>query len=216
MDTKPAKTRHTFLERPSREAIDAMPAFTGLPQVAVCLVETAEQAALAGQALSQAHVLGFDTESKPNFLPDQPKTGPHLIQIATPEQAFLFRAEGGAGLEVLREVLESTRVLKVGFGLSNDRGPLSAKLRIRLRHTLDLCPVVRRLGYRQKVGLQAAVAIVLGQRLPKSKSVQTSNWAAKVLTPAQRVYAANDAYAGLKVYEQLLRDHPGLVGELCS
>lgn len=211
MDTTHA-AKQAYLERPTSEAIAAMPVFPGLPESAVCLVETPEHVAAAARAFAGVAVVGFDTESKPNFLPNQPKTGPHLIQLATAEQAFLFRADGGAGLEALREVLESPSVLKVGFGLSNDRGPLSAKLRIRLRHTLDLCPLVKRLGYRQKVGLQAAVAIVLGQRLLKSKKVQTSNWSAKVLSPAQRVYAANDAYASLQVYERLLRGHPALLG----
>ena len=55
----------------------------------------------------------------------------------------------------------------------------------------------------RSVGLRAAVAIVLGQRMPKSKKVTTSNWAAAKLSPQQLQYAANDAHASLLVYRAL-------------
>jgi ribonuclease D len=63
--------------------------------------------------------------------------------------------------------------------------------------------MVRRLGFKQAVGLKTAVAIVLGQRMPKSKKVTTSNWAAPQLSPQQLQYAANDAHASLLVYHAL-------------
>jgi hypothetical protein len=44
---------------------------------------------------------------------------------------------------------------------------------------------------------------VLGRRLQKSKSVTTSNWASPVLKPHQLLYAANDAYAALCVFQAL-------------
>jgi hypothetical protein len=53
------------------------------------------------------------------------------------------------------------------------------------------------------MGAKAAVAIVLGQRLQKSKSVTTSNWASAELKPNQLLYAANDAYAALCVFRAL-------------
>jgi ribonuclease D len=34
----------------------------------------------------------------------------------------------------------------------------------------------------------------------KSRSVSTSNWSNRSLTDAQRLYAANDAYAALRVF----------------
>ena len=42
----------------------------------------------------------------------------------------------------------------------------------------------------------------------KSKKAATSNWANVRLTEAQLVYAANDAYAAIRVFEAL-----GLAGE---
>ncbi len=61
----------------------------------------------------------------------------------------------------------------------------------------------RRLGFKDAVGLKVSVAVVLGQRFSKSKKATTSNWAAARLTEAQLRYAANDAYAALRVYEAL-------------
>ncbi|MFI3185618.1 MAG: hypothetical protein QX198_06515, partial [Methylococcaceae bacterium] len=53
-----------------------------------------------------------------------------------------------------------------------------------------------------------AVAIVLGQYLQKSKTLTTSNWAAKILSDHQQLYAANDAYASLCVYHELVSIAP--------
>jgi len=44
-------------------------------------------------------------------------TGPHLIQLATDEHAYLFPVTGTPALAVLKAVLEAPGVLKVGFGL---------------------------------------------------------------------------------------------------
>lgn len=211
MDRLPRPTPRTYLERPTREAIALLPAYAGLTLEAVTLVSSEVYAECARIALAGHAVLGFDTESKPTFTAGAQRTGPHLVQLATPTQAFLFRTEDPYAREVLREVLESPRVMKVGFGLSNDRGPLAAKTGIRLRGTVDLSAAVKRMGYKQKVGLQAAVAIVLGERMPKSKNVQTSNWSARELSNAQRLYAANDAHAGLRVYQALRELRPELV-----
>jgi ribonuclease D len=39
--------------------------------------------------------------------------------------------------------------------------------------------------------------------MEKSKSVKTSNWALPALQPKQLLYAANDAYAALCVFEAM-------------
>jgi ribonuclease D len=43
----------------------------------------------------------------------------------------------------------------------------------------------------------------------KSKSVTTSNWAARVLSERQLLYAANDAYAAIRIYHALRDDAQG-------
>jgi ribonuclease D len=53
------------------------------------------------------------------------------------------------------------------------------------------------------MGVKGAVAVLFNQRFIKSKKAATSNWANPHLTDAQLVYAANDAYAAIRVLEAL-------------
>jgi ribonuclease D len=94
-------------------------------------------------------------------------------------------------------------VLKVGFGLKNDHGQLRSRLGIQLNHVLDLDQTFRKLGYRGQIGVRGAMGALLKLSFPKSKTVTTSNWAAVELTPRQLLYAANDAFAALKIMEAL-------------
>ena len=50
-----------------------------------------------------------------------------------------------------------------------------------------------------------AIAILFEQRLQKSKRQTTSNWALPKLDEKQLLYAANDAYAALRVHRELER-----------
>ena len=76
---------------------------------------------------------------------------------------------------------------------------------------MDLTGPLRILGYKQALGVKAAVAVLLGQNLPKSKSMSTSNWARNDLEPSQLLYAASDAFAALRVYQALqLRAEQGV------
>ena len=186
----------------------ALPRFPALPIGRIHLVRTAAEAQAAHAAMRGARHVGFDTESKPTFVVNEARTGPHLVQVATPSEAFLFPVGSGTAPHVLREVLESAETAKVGFGLKSDRGPLHEKLGVSLRNYVELAVATRRLGYKDQVGLQVAVAIVLGQYLQKSRKVSTSNWALENLTEAQCLYAANDAYASLCVYLELLKSAP--------
>jgi len=191
------------LLRPARETIAQMPEFVGLPLERIRLVRDEAQAAYAERALVQAGHIGFDTESRPVFVRGQPNEGPHVVQLATLEEAFIIQVGPGMPGEFLRAVLESDAIVKVGFGLRSDRGPLLVKTGIRLGAAVDIGRRLRDTGYRHDVGLKAAVAIVLGRRLRKPKSATTSNWALPQLRPAQLLYAANDAYASLAVFHGL-------------
>jgi ribonuclease D len=46
-------------------------------------------------------------------------------------------------------------------------------------------------------------ALLFNQRFIKSKKAATSNWANARLSEAQLVYAANDAYAAIRVWHAL-------------
>ncbi len=203
---------HQFLARPTKEEIRELPKFDGLPLEKIRLVESAADVIFAQEEILKSTYVGFDTESKPNFVANQPSTGPHVLQVSTENHAFLFMPHHRAGNNLLIEIIQSETLFKVGFGLKSDRGLIFNKFGARLRSGIELSGFVRRLGYQQKVGLQTAVAVVLGQYLAKSKKTTLSNWSAFPLSASQKLYAANDAYASLCVYKQLSRVAPHLMG----
>jgi RNA polymerase sigma factor for flagellar operon FliA len=181
---------------------ELLPPYDSIKLGDVRLVKSAADAAAALAALASADVVGFDTESKPTFQKGEASTGPHLVQLATDDTAWLFqtgREVAAALLDVLRAVLEAEAVLKVGFGLSDDMRRLRAKLGIDPRNVLDLATALRQ-GERNTVGARTAVARLFGQRLQKSRRVTTTNWALPTLSEKQLLYAADDAHVALKIY----------------
>nr|MBL8411020.1 3'-5' exonuclease domain-containing protein 2 [Dechloromonas sp.] len=182
-----------------------LPPYEGIPLVRVTLVNCAESAAAAQAALMARDAIGFDTESKPTFRKGEESTGPHLVQLATDEHAWLFQILPGGDHSALKAILESPAVLKVGFGLGNDRSVLQTRLGIRLANVLDLGEKLRGPGHKGTVGAKVAVAHFFGQKLQKSKKTGTSNWASRVLNERQILYAANDAHVALRLYRAWLR-----------
>lgn len=172
------------------------------------LPSTLEEIQQAGREIVRAGVAGFDTESKPTFRAGEKSRGPHLVQFALRDRAYLFQLHRNECRALVSELLQSERVLKVGFGLRNDHGQVRSTLGVPLRGVLDLDHVFRKLGYKGQVGVRAAVGAVLNQGFRKSKRLTMSNWAAQQLSPSQLLYAANDAYGALRVMEAL-----GLTGE---
>lgn len=177
-----------------------LPDYAGIALADITLVTSEALAAEAFEVLQAARVIGFDTESKPTFLKGEVSTGPHLIQLATETRAYLFPVSRLTSTEALKQILESPAVLKVGFGLGNDRSALKSRLDIDLNKVLDLGEVLRGPGHKGTVGAKVAVAHFFGQRLQKSKKTGTSNWANTQLTERQLLYAANDAHVALKIY----------------
>lgn len=189
--------------RPTPEQIAALPPFPALPLSRIHVLRNADQFEFAEQALRHAIHVGFDTESKPTFVAGMPQTGPDIVQFATTEDAFIVQTALPEAKNFLLAMIESNDVIKVGFGLASDRPQLHRKLGVELGQSIDLSYMVRRLGFKDAVGLKTAVAVVLGQRLQKSKKATTSNWANPALSPQQLQYAANDAHASLLVYHAL-------------
>lgn len=181
-----------------------LPPYDGIRLADVRIVRTPVDAAAALAALSQADVVGFDTESKPTFSKGEVSTGPHLVQLATDELAYLFQIGSAASaqnaLDVLKPVLESDAILKVGFGLGDDLKRLRTKLGIDARNVLDLATAMRRRGERNTLGAKTAVARFFGQRLQKSRRITTTNWALPQLSDKQVLYAADDAHVALRLY----------------
>ena len=190
---------------------ELLPPYVGIQLADVRIVRTEAEAAAALSALSEADVIGFDTESKPTFAKGEVSTGPHLVQLATDQMAYLFQTASASGnataLTVLKPVLESDRILKVGFGLGDDVRRLRTKLGIEPRNVLDLSTALRR-GERNSLGAKSAVARFFGQRLQKSRRITTTNWAMPRLSEKQVLYAADDAHVALRIYRHWRANPP--------
>jgi ribonuclease D len=176
-----------------------MPLYEGIRLADVHLVRSAADAGAALLALLASDAIGFDTESKPTFAKGEVSAGPHLIQLATDDKAYLFPISDRPELDGLRLILESPQVLKVGFGLRDDLRRLQTKLGINAVNILDLATALRQ-EQRADVGAKTAVARFFGQRMVKSKRTTTTNWSHPLLSERQMLYAANDAQVALRVY----------------
>ena len=138
-------------------AVPPLPPYQGIALDHVKLVRTSDEAQAAMAALLAADAIGFDTESKPTFVKGESSTGPHLIQLATDDIAYLFQvgATPAPALAELKAILESTTPLKVGFGLSDDVK--------RLRNKLGIAPA-------QVLDLSVALRAIISQRLVRTNS----------------------------------------------
>ena len=199
-------------------AEDTLPPYQGIALVDVRLVRSKEDAEAALAALLAADAIGFDTESKPTFQKGEVSTGPHLVQLADDRHAWLFQigatANGSPGVAVLREVLESPAILKVGFGLGDDQRRLRAKLGIDTRNVIDLAMALRGSTgegrERNAWGAKTAVARFFGLRLQKSRRITTTNWALPRLSEQQIQYAADDAHVALRIYRHWKQHFPAV------
>ena len=193
----------TELHTPDKEQINLLEAFDRLGLGQIQMVSTPEQASAALLALQGEKVLGFDTESKPTFAKNEASTGPHIVQLSTLHKAWIFQLEDEQCRRSVGELLEAPHIVKAGFGLGDDKKRITYKLGVDLQGVLDLNAVFRDKGYRKDMGVRGAVAVLFNKRFIKSKKASTSNWANPQLTEAQIIYAANDAYAAMRVYAAL-------------
>jgi len=199
---------HTRHPTPDKDAIALLPPFERLGLDRITLVNTGAQAADAYDQLLQAKAWGFDTESKPTFKVGEQSDGPHILQLSTPARAWVFQLHDPECRAVAAELLALGGIVKAGFGLGDDRKRIIHKLGVEPAGILELNTIFRERGYRKDMGVKGAVAVLFNQRFLKSKKAATSNWANERLTEAQLVYAANDAYAAIRVLEALSRLDP--------
>ncbi len=129
-----------------------------------------------------------------------------LIQIA-------YRSEGKAkvavvdalaklDLEVLRQPLEHTSIIKIIHNASFDASKLAKHYKFRVAPVYDTMAAARRNGER-RYSLQAQAETHLGIHLDKSR--QRSDWSRRPLDTKQIHYAALDAFTTLLLYEHQTR-----------
>lgn len=186
---------------PSSDEIRTFPLFQNLDPTKIRLISSLEQCLAVKNELENAPLFGFDTESKPTFRKGEVQTGPHLIQLATFEKAYLFQVNEKT-LNFLLPILSSQKQLKVGFGLKND-AHLFRKKGIELNNIVDLSKCFSAFGIQNTVGVKNAIALLFRVYFQKNKKISTSNWSKQHLTDEQISYAAADAYAPVLIFQKL-------------
>ena len=151
--------------------------------------------------LRSQKIIGFDTETRPTFSPDQPRYGVALLQLSGPDKAFLFRINKMGMHRRLCNLLASEKVVKVGAAIHDDILGLQRKHDFVPSQFVDLQKIVWEWGIRDK-SVKKMAAIILGFRV--SKTQQLSNWEAESLSEAQCRYAATDAWVCREMYLKLL------------
>lgn len=188
---------------PDKEQIALLDPFERLGLDRIALIHSPAQAEQACRELARVPHWGFDTESKPTFRKDEVSDGPHIVQLATLDKAWVFQLHDRDCRAMVAELLALRGITKAGFGLGDDRKRITTKLGVEPADVLELNTVFRQRGYRREMGVKGAVAVLFNQRFIKSKKATTSNWANPRLTEAQLVYAANDAWAAIRVFYAL-------------
>ena len=149
-------------------------------------------------------IIGFDTETRPSF-----KKGEYhptsLIQLATDNKCFLIRILNTGLTDPLIEFFENDDILKIGIALHDDLKDIKKLRQFQSRGFIDLNVTATKMGM-DNIGAKNLSGIFLKGRI--SKNQQTSNWENQILTEAQQIYAATDAWVCLKVYQEILRLQP--------
>ena len=151
--------------------------------------------------LKNKNIIGFDTETRPCFSPNQPKYGTALLQLSGAEKAFLFRINKIGMQPKLCRILADNKIIKVGAAVADDIKGLQKYQNFKPGGFVDLQKIVGDYGIKDKSVKQMS-AIILGVRI--SKTQQLSNWEAENLSEPQQRYAATDAWICREMYKKLM------------
>ena len=171
----------------------------------IIVISTEKEAEKAVEYLMTQPVLGFDTETRPSFK----KGVTHhvaLLQVATPDTCFLFRLNRIGLPDSIIRLLEDRTITKVGLSLQDDMRMLKQRRRFTPGTFVELQEEVKDVGIEDN-SLQKIYANLFGEKIAKNQ--QLSNWEADSLTEAQQRYAATDAWACIKIHEEVTKMKKG-------
>lgn len=186
----------------SPEEIELLPLadFTG----SIVVVE--RQGKLLDEAvnyLKHQKIIGFDTETKPNFHSGEKRNGVALLQLSGEDRAYLFRTCAMGLDDRVAAILSDSGIVKVGAAVRDDINGLCRIRDFSPEAFVDLQSEVKEYGITD-LSVKKMAAIVLGVKI--SKAQRLSNWEAKALTSAQSKYAAIDAWICREIYLTLEKD----------
>ncbi len=189
--------RPGFDQRMSREEINSLPirSFSG----EIFLVRKLDQLASVLTELADEKLLGFDTETRPNFQKGRNNL-PALLQLAGEKRVYVFQLNLLGFPDELRRLLADPDIVKTGVAVDFDLQQLKRLGTFQEEGFVELATVARESGIKNR-GLRSLAAVLLGFRI--SKSAQRSNWGADNLSEKQLRYAATDAWVGREIYLRL-------------
>lgn len=176
---------------------------SGLPQETfpgrIIIVQSETEAEKAASYLEKFSAIGFDTETRPAFR----KGVSHqiaLMQLSTDDTCFLFRLNIIGLPDCLANVLVNPAIKKIGLSLKDDFSAIHKRKPIVPSNFIELQSFVKDYGIEDN-GLQRIYGILFEKRI--SKGQRLSNWEADTLSEAQKMYAAIDAWACLRIFNEL-------------
>ena len=172
------------------------------------IINTTEQLNSAMKSIETAPFISFDSEQKPTFKKGQKPHGISLIQLATKTKCYLIQTKQINDLKALIKLLENKNIIKIGTGLKGDNEALFKEFKLRLKSTIDLENIFKRLSSPNQIGAKKAASIILDEKLLKSKNMSRSNWENKELSNGQIKYASEDATIVYDVMCEMLDKYP--------
>ncbi|MBU0923369.1 3'-5' exonuclease domain-containing protein 2 [bacterium] len=172
------------------------------------VINTSEQLEEAMNSISLAPFIGFDSEQKPTFKKGQTSHGVCLVQLATASKCYLIQIKQIKNLKPLIDLLEDDKIIKIGTGLKGDNEALFKQFGLRLKSTIDLENVFKKLSSVNQIGAKKAASIILNEKLQKSKNISRSNWENSDLSDGQIKYASEDATVVYDVMNKIIEEYP--------
>ena len=175
-----------------------MAAFPG--EITVVSSDKSDEFEQAMAYLGEQQALGFDTETKPCFVPKVPRNKMAILQLSGPDKAYIFRLQQVGVPPKLAALLGNPGILKIGAAIHDDIRGLQEYRRFIPKGFVDLQRLAPEYGIEEK-SVRKMSAIILKKRV--SKSQQLSNWESSHLSDAQLRYAAIDAWICREMYYKL-------------
>lgn len=172
------------------------------------VINTSKQLEVSMKQIQITPFIGFDSEQRPTFKKGQPSNGVSLIQLATETKCYLIQIKQIKNIKPLIEFLEDDKIIKIGTGLKGDNESLFKQFGLKLKSTIDIENIFKKLSAKNQIGARKAASIILDEKLQKSKKMSTSNWENKELTNGQIKYASEDATVVYDVMNKIIEQYP--------
>lgn len=189
----------TIFDKYDKEAINGLE--RALFQGRIEVVQSLYEAERAVKYLLSQPILGFDTETKPQFQRGHTSLVA-LLQVSSKDVCFLFRLNVLGLPDCIKRLLsDEGETLKIGLSWHDDLCGLRRRGEFHPGTFIEIQQIAKDMGLHD-LSLQKLYANLMGKRI--SKTQRLSNWEADRLTDAQKQYAATDAWACIQLYEEMV------------